>query len=157
MGLFRRKKAKRPIINREQAMGMVPVRNDHVAEERVDGALRLVYEATVRPWFAGPAEKLGLWDGKPMTKRVELDEMGLFVWKRIDGHHSVRDIATEFRERYGVLQDEAELSVASFIKMLGERGIIGVRQDEADKAPDTATPDTTTSSDMNASDSDNPA
>ncbi|GAB7023864.1 PqqD family protein [Salidesulfovibrio brasiliensis] len=130
MAFFRRKTRPKPEFDRERAMGMIPVRNHGVRQETTaDGQVQLAYEAMVRPWFAGPAEKLGLWDGKPMTKRVELDAMGRFVWERVDGKHSVRAIAEAFCERYGVLQEEAELSVASFMRMLGERGIIAIRED----------------------------
>lgn len=128
MAFFRKKTPPKPEFDRERAMSMIPVRNRGVREESSDsGDTRLAYEATVRPWFAGPAEKLGLWDGKPMTKRVELDVMGRFVWSMVNGRNSVRDIATAFSKRYDVLQEEAELSVASFMRMLGERGIIGIR------------------------------
>lgn len=107
---------------------MVPVRNTEVKEAAMnDGLLRLSYPLAVKPWFGRLAEKVGMWDKRPMIKEVELDEMGTFVWERIDGEHSVRNIAEAFVKEYGVQTREAELSVTAFIKTIGQRGIIGLR------------------------------
>ncbi|MBC17881.1 conserved protein of unknown function [Pseudodesulfovibrio profundus] len=126
MGLF--KKKVHPVISRSQALDMVPVRNTEVKETTMDGGLlRLSYPLAVKPWFGRLAEKVGMWDKRPMIKQVELDEMGTFVWERIDGEHSVRNIAEAFVEKYGVQLREAELSVTAFIKTIGQRGIIGLR------------------------------
>jgi len=126
MGLF--KKKVHPVISRSQALDMVPVRNTEVKEAAMDdGLLRLSYPLAVKPWFGRLAEKVGMWDKRPMIKEVELDEMGTFVWERIDGEHSVRNIAEAFVKEYGVQTREAELSVTAFIKTIGQRGIIGLR------------------------------
>lgn len=107
---------------------MVPVRNDAVTETPLpDGLVQLAYPLAVKPWFGRLAEKVGMWDEKPMIKQVELDEMGTFVWERIDGERSVRRIAEEFAKAYEVQPREAELSVTAFIKTIGQRGIIGLR------------------------------
>jgi hypothetical protein len=107
---------------------MVPVRNEAVAITELPGGLvRLAYPLAIKPWFGRLADKVGLWDGKPMTKTVELDEMGAFVWRHIDGGQSVRDIARAFAETYEVQPREAELAVTAFIKTIGQRGIIGLK------------------------------
>lgn len=107
---------------------MVPVRNRAVEEaEQADGLVRLAYPLAVKPWFGRLADRVGLWDGKPMIKRVDLDEMGTFVWRRIDGERSVGDIAREFTEAYQVQLREAELAVTAFIKTIGQRGVIGLK------------------------------
>ena len=107
---------------------MVPVRNAAVEETPLpDGLVRLAYPLAVKPWFGRLAEKVGMWDKKPMIKQVELDEMGAFVWTRIDGERSVRRIAEELASFYEVQAREAELSVTAFIKTIGQRGIIGLK------------------------------
>lgn len=107
---------------------MVPVRNAEVrATSDPDGLVRLAYPLAVKPWFGRLAEKVNLWDQRPMIKRLELDEMGSFVWDRIDGERSVRRIAGEFAAHYGLQPREAELSVTAFIKTIGQRGLIGLR------------------------------
>jgi len=125
--LFRKKRPE-PVISRVEALDMVPVKNRQVEEMPLPGGLiRLAYPLAVKPWFGRLAEKAGLWDKKPMIKQVELDEMGTFVWERIDGQRSVRGIAREFTRAYEVQSREAELAVTTFIKTIGQRGIIGLK------------------------------
>lgn len=127
MSLFR-KRPPEPVISRAEALRMVPVRNAEVKEKTLEGGLvELAYPLAVKPWFGSLAEKVGMWDKRPMIKRIELDEMGTFVWRRIDGNHSVHQIAEAFVQEYKVQLREAELSVTAFIKTIGQRGIIGLK------------------------------
>lgn len=122
-----KKKPAAPVISRTEALSMVPVKNGEVREKDVPGGLvELAYPLAVKPWFGRMAEKVGLWDKRPMVKRLELDEMGTFVWRQIDGKQSVRSIAQAFAAHYEVQAREAELSVTAFIKNIGQRGIIGL-------------------------------
>jgi hypothetical protein len=107
---------------------MVPVRNAEVrVEASGEGTVRLAYPLAVKPWFGRLAEKVNLWDQRPMIKKLDLDEMGTFVWERIDGERTVRRIAEEFADHYGLQPREAELGVTAFIKTIGQRGLIGLR------------------------------
>jgi len=127
MSLFRKKRPE-PVISRAEALNMIPVRNHEVEETVVGGdTVQLAYPLAIKPWFGRMAEKVGMWDKRPMIKRLELDEMGTFVWRRIDGDRSVRRIAEEFADYYEVQPREAELSVTAFIKTIGQRGIIGLK------------------------------
>ena len=109
MNLFKKKKLL-PTIPRSEALNMVPVRNAKVHEHPIDdGLIQLSYPLAIKPWFGHLAEKVGLWDKRPMVKRIELDEMGTFVWKQINGENSVRRIADEFAAFYEVQSREAEL------------------------------------------------
>lgn len=107
---------------------MVPVRNTEVTEKLLEnGLIQLAYPLAIKPWFGRLAEKVGMWDKRPMVKQLELDAMGTFVWQHIDGEHSVRQIAEAFKQFYDVQSREAELSVTAFIKTIGQRGIIGLK------------------------------
>ncbi|WP_285907367.1 PqqD family protein [Pseudodesulfovibrio pelocollis] len=118
-----------PTIPRSEALNMVPVRSTEVrAETTAEGFLRLSYPLAVKPWFGRLAEKVNLWDKRPMIKRLELDEMGTFVWECIDGERSVRQIAEAFAAHYGLQPREAELGVTAFIKNIGQRGLLGLRE-----------------------------
>ncbi|GAB6058924.1 PqqD family protein [Desulfonatronum parangueonense] len=113
---------------RKEALALRPVRNKDVLEERQpNGIIRLSYPLTLKPWFGKWAQKLGKWDGRPMTKKLELDEMGGMAWSMINGSNTVRDIIDAFIAEYGLQPKEAELSVTAFIKELGRRGIVGLR------------------------------
>ncbi len=126
MGLFKRKP--KPVMGREQALDMVLVRNSAIkAETGADGLMRIRYEVASRPWFGRLAERVGMWDGTPVKRTLELDELGSFVWGLIDDKRTVRDLAVLFVERYKVQPREAEVAVTEFIRQLGRRGLIALR------------------------------
>jgi hypothetical protein len=116
---------------RERSLAMRPARNRHVRETVMDnGLIRLEYPTAVKPWFAGVAKRLGAWDGKPLIRALELDELGGFCWGLVDGERTVRDMARELAGRYQLPAREAELAVAAFLRELGRRGIVGFREAE---------------------------
>ena len=127
MGWFSKKKPA-PVMERTRALDMVPVRNQSVEQTATeDGLVRLSYPLAIKPWFGKLADSVGLWDKRPMIKQLELDEMGSFTWNLIDGQRSVREVARAFADRYQVQPREAELSVTAFIKTIGQRGLIGLK------------------------------
>jgi hypothetical protein len=69
----------------------------------------------------------GLPAGEQTTeKRLELDLIGSFVWQRCDGNLRVCDLVEAVRERFRISYREAELSVAHFVRDLGNRGILAL-------------------------------
>ena len=115
--------------SRERSLGMRPARSRLVREEPLDGGMtRLTYLSAYKPWFAGLARRVGAWDGRPLERKLELDELGSFCWNLIDGDRQVREMARILAERYGLPAREAELSVAAFLRELGKRGILGFRE-----------------------------
>jgi len=60
------------------------------------------------------------------TKKLQLDQMGSFVWNLIDGKNTVKDIIRIFAHDYRVTSQEAETAVAAFLKTLGQRGFIAL-------------------------------
>ncbi len=141
-----RRKRRAPTITRGEALAARPVRNEAVDEEhRTDDAdapvLRLVYAVRYKPWFGRLASKLGRWDERPMTRRLELDEMGTLVWRLIDGDRDVNAIIREFAAAYRLQPREAEVAVTTFIKQLGQRGVIVLRE-ATDEEPEAASTET---------------
>jgi hypothetical protein len=135
MGLFKRKRDKRPPspaeggLTREKSLTLIPVKNRFVEATLLDnGLVRLSYPTTVKPWFSGAAKRLGVWNGKPMTKHLELDEMGTLAWDLINGAHTVKEIIAAFAARYDLQQREAEISMTAYIRELGRRGVIAFRE-----------------------------
>ncbi|WP_243359273.1 PqqD family protein [Fundidesulfovibrio terrae] len=119
-------------MGRERSLAMLPARSKLVREEILDGGVvRLTYLSAYKPWFAGLARRMGAWDGRPLERKLDLDELGTFCWNLIDGARPVKDMAEVLAEKYGLPAREAELSVAAFLRELGKRGIIGFREDES--------------------------
>ncbi len=118
-------------LSREKSLSMRPAVNRLVREQVMEsGFLRLVYLSAYKPWFAGLARRVGAWDGRPLQRKLELDELGTFCFKLIDGERTVREMAGTLAERYGLPAREAELSMAAFLRELGRRGIVGFRESD---------------------------
>ncbi len=130
MSLFRKTKT-RPAIDRKQALSAVPVRNPLVGElgGTADGqGLLLRFPAQVHPFFARWAQKLGAWDGNPVFRKLQLDSMGTRSWQWIDGKRNVRELCALLAESYDILPREAEVSMTAFLRELGRRNIIAMRE-----------------------------
>jgi SynChlorMet cassette protein ScmD len=54
-----------------------------------------------------------------------LNPTGVFVWKRLDGHHEVGGILTELRKEYEEVPEEAGEDLQDFIRQLIRRGLVG--------------------------------
>ncbi|GIH10811.1 hypothetical protein Rhe02_88780 [Rhizocola hellebori] len=57
----------------------------------------------------------------------ELDVVASFIWRRIDGVHSVADIGTALAGEYGIDPDEATADVAEALEPLLADGLITVK------------------------------
>ena len=54
-----------------------------------------------------------------------LNPIGVSIWKRLDGSHSVEDILKDVQEGYEDVPDEAEGDLEEFIEDLVQRGLAG--------------------------------
>jgi hypothetical protein len=75
----------------------------------------------------GMVRRLGGRPEEAPLRKTELDEMGSLVWSLMDGHRTVDDIISTFTEYYQLHPKEAEIAVTQFIRMLGNRGLIGLK------------------------------
>jgi len=117
--------------SREQALACIPVRNPQITEkENERGELSLTYQVQIRPWFQGIIQKITGRENDILERKLQLDSLGTAVWHMIDGRKRVRDIVTEFQNTHKLNQREAEISVTAFLKELGKRGLIILREDE---------------------------
>jgi hypothetical protein len=127
MTLFR-KKPKDVQIDRAEALKFIPVKNIQVTEERLDsGEIRIHYPVTLRPWIAGIVKRFSGSNTELQSKPLQLDQLGTEVWGLIDGNRSVRRIVEMFAKTHQLQIREAEVAVSQFIRMLGQRGLIGLR------------------------------
>lgn len=54
-----------------------------------------------------------------------LNPVSVFIWKRLDGKHSVRDILGELRKNCEDVPENAELEINNFIEELIKKGYVG--------------------------------
>lgn len=115
-------------LSRSEALSFRPTKSLNVVEERLgEHEVMIEYPMTVKPWVSTLLQRFG---GRPesvRTKKIQLDELGTAVWDMLDGQRSVRDIVAEFADTHRLEQKEAEVSVTHFLRMLGQRGLIGMR------------------------------
>ncbi len=54
-----------------------------------------------------------------------LNPVGVFIWKRLDGRHTVPELLKELRENCNNVPEEAEGHVKTFVQDLVEQGLAG--------------------------------
>jgi len=114
-------------LNRAAALDCIPLRNPQVDCQRLDsGCVQLAYPVVMRPFWAALARRLGA--GGPVTRQLELDVMGTAVWDLIDARRSVKQVAAALARRFQLHDQEAQTSVTAFLRELGRRGIIGIKE-----------------------------
>ena len=60
-----------------------------------------------------------------------LNPIGVSIWKRLDGSHSVEDILKDVQEGYEDVPDEAASDLQQFIEDLVQRGLAGYEVQKA--------------------------
>ncbi|MEW5734502.1 MAG: PqqD family protein [Thermodesulfobacteriota bacterium] len=115
-------------LTRRGALAAVPEKNIAVIETRQEsGTVMLAYPVVFKPWVAALVRRFSpRAEDRPM-RRLALDELGTWVWDRLDGKRRVFEIIDDFSREQDVLPSEAEASVTRFLYELGKRGLIGLR------------------------------
>lgn len=54
-----------------------------------------------------------------------VDPVGVFVWKRLDGHHTLEDILIELRQKFEQVPEEAQEHCMEFLDDLVRHGFAG--------------------------------
>ena len=122
-----RKKSGASHLSRTEALEYTPVQSRQISEVRLEtGEVIIEYPLIVSPWIAAVANRFeGLRDQK-QTRKLQLDAMGTSVWDLVDGKRSVRMIIQIFAKAHRLENREAEVSVTSFLRQLGQRGLLGL-------------------------------
>ncbi|WP_231717271.1 PqqD family peptide modification chaperone [Desulfosarcina ovata] len=117
-------------LTRTAALDCVPVKNSRVITRRMEnGLVRITYPATQNTWFAKLANVFARKaPDRVFVRKLELDHLGTSVWHMIDARQSVQTIIRHFAAAQQLSSREAEVSVTQFLRELGRRGIIGMRQ-----------------------------
>lgn len=123
----RKRSVPAPAMSRQQALSCVPVKVSSIQEIRSENQTVVIsFVEPLHPVLSAIRRTFGK-APEGRIRKIELDAMGTSVWDWIDGVSTVSDLAIRFSERYGVLQQEAELSVSQFLRDLGKRGIVVIR------------------------------
>ena len=117
-------------LSKAEALEAIPVKNDHLEEERLpDGVVLIRYPAVpARSMIANLVRRIG--GGGPSKvriRKIQLDRLGTEVWEMMDNQRSVKEIIAGFAERHQLSQREAEISITQFVRMLGQKGLIGLK------------------------------
>ena len=122
-----RKKSGAGHLSRTEALEYTPVKSREISQIRLEsGEVVIEYPLIVRPWITAVAKRLGGLQNQKQTKKLQLDAMGTSVWDLVDGQRSVRMIIQIFAKAHRLENREAEVSVTSFIRQLGQRGLLGL-------------------------------
>ena len=70
------------------------------------------------------------WAWQP--KKIRFDELGSFVWRRLDGATSLAAIIAEFRGEYPDRSEEIEGRLIDFVAALGKLGLVSLENPEGD-------------------------
>lgn len=127
---------------RNQSLSMRPVRNPFVRTEAAGGegegggaVLVIPVEKARRgrlvAWILRRLSRRPLPDGK----RLELDEVGAFVWGLCDGTRTAREMIHDLAQRYHLNRRDAEASLVQFLRTLGQRNLVGFEADAPPRPP----------------------
>lgn len=129
MKLFRPKKKTETTITRTEALSCVPAYCTSASwEQLASGLIIIEYPLNLKPFFIELARKFNKRPQQRLTKKLELDAMGTKVWLMIDGKKDVKSIIKEVSGASGMSLHESEISVTTFFRQLGRRGILNLGQ-----------------------------
>jgi len=116
-------------LKKNDALLCVPEKNTTVKENFLDsGDLILTYQAMYKPFFLRIQKIVGRNQKNTFTRKIQLDGLGVDVWSLLDGEKNVKTIIKEFAVRHSLNYKEAEISVTLFLRSLGEKGLIGIKE-----------------------------
>ena len=115
-------------LSRKEALKCIPLQNPGAEEEENQEGLLLTYSVEVKPFFHTLIKRITGKETSNIRRKIQLDQMGSSVWQLIDGQRSVSDIAINFQRQHQLDNRESEISVTSFLKELGKRGLVAMKQ-----------------------------
>lgn len=132
MKLFRKKTAHKgrnkkqaKEFTRTEALASIPQRSPSVTWEVLEnGDILIEYPLNIKPFFLQLANRFHKGQDQKLTKKLQLDSMGSQVWQMFDGDKEVKTIIREVADQSGLSLQEAEISVTTFLRQLGRRGLI---------------------------------
>ncbi len=109
-------------LSRAQALDAVPVKNQAASEaEGKEGGITLTLHRQETLFVRFISKFLFV----PREKKISLDKLGSWVWKKCDGKTPVSKILNQMSEEFRLSRKEAEVSLMSFLKSLSSKKLIG--------------------------------
>jgi len=132
MKLFRNKAATQELskrqnkgLTRTEALAGIPEKSPSATWQLLEnGDVLIEYPLNIKPFFIQLANRFHKGQEQIPTKKLQLDSMGSSVWQMFDGQREVKAIIREVAEQSGLSLQEAEISVTTFLRQLGRRGLI---------------------------------
>ena len=116
-------------LSREKSLASVPVRNELLEfEEDEKGLVSIKIPRKDTCWVKVMSKIMYV----PSSKVFSLDEVGSYVWRMCDGQTTVKELMEDFQEKFKLSRKEAEISIVAFLRMLAQKGIIGLAVPSAD-------------------------
>jgi hypothetical protein len=112
-------------LTRTEALASIPLRSPSATWKILeDGDILIEYPLSIKPFFLQLFSRFNKGQEQRPTKKLQLDAMGSKVWQMFDGKKEVKTIIREVAEETGLSLQEAEISVTTFLRQLGRRGLI---------------------------------
>lgn len=116
-------KKKKKALSRERFLGARPIVNPAIKVEESEGeAITLVVplgKSKLPPLLTKSASI-------PKEKKIQLDETGTKVWRRIDGKTTMAELSKWMVDEFKIAPREAEVSLGIYLDKLIEKGLVGV-------------------------------
>lgn len=120
---------KKNSLGKNDALLCIPEKNALVQETFLDtGDMILSYQSMYKPFFQKIQKIIGQDSKKTFIRKIQLDRLGMDVWSLVDGEKNVKSIIREFAALHALNYKEAEISVTLFLRSLGEKGLIGIKE-----------------------------
>lgn len=110
-------------LDRRRSLAGIPVLNENVDIDKTSDKKWVLTMTLKRKKTNG---FLSRFTPNNPVHRFELDELGTFVVRHLDGRTTAGQIIDRFVERFKVNRREAELSVVEFLKTLSRKRIISI-------------------------------
>lgn len=121
-------KKKKPWTKKD-ALSCIPERNPGIEEFFPDtGGLILSFPVMYKPFFMRLQRFLRSNPKRTFRRRIQLDGLGMDVWSLLDGKRDVRAVIKAFAGLHGLNEKEAEISVTLFLRSLGQKGLIRIKE-----------------------------
>ena len=99
-----------------------PARNELLEWEKTDSGEARITVVRQETWKVRMLSKLFY---VPRERKITLDEVGSEVWQMCDGRTTVAQMIDALREKYKLDRKEAEVSLLSYLKTLGQKRFVG--------------------------------